>query len=92
MGYQVAPRNSSERGRWTIDILGLDRDDVTTLRNDHYERVLVPLIRRYARVRGTGDPASLAEVLMEAELHSQPDAPFSLLARVAFRDAGILSA
>ena len=92
VGYQVAPRNGSERGRWTIDILGLDRDDVTTLRNDHYERVLVPVIRRYARAYGGGDAASLAEVLMEAGLHSQPDASFSLLARVAFRDAGILSA
>lgn len=91
VGYQVAPRNGSERGRWTIDVLGLDRDDVTTLRNDHYERVLVPLIRRFARARNSGDPTSLAEVLMDAELLSQPNAPFSLLAKVAFRDAGILA-
>lgn len=89
VGYQIAPLDGSERGRWTIDILGLDRDDLTRLRIGHYLRVLEPLIRRFARVRGTGDAAALAEILMEAEFHSQADAPFSLLARVAFRDAGL---
>lgn len=88
-GYQVAPRNGSARGRWTIDVLGLDRDDVTTLRNDHYERFLAPLIRRFGRARRAGDAASLAEALMDAELLCQPNAPFSLLAKVAFRDAGM---
>lgn len=90
-GYQIAPVNGSERGRWTIKILGLDRDDLTKLRNDHYRRVVAPLLRRFPRARETEDAAALAEILMEAEMHSQPDAPFSLLARVAFRDAGILT-
>lgn len=90
VGYQIAPRNGSEHGRWTIDILGLDRDDLTTRRIDYYERTLTRVISRFATARRASDAAALAEALMDAELLCQPDAPFSLLARVAFRDAGIL--
>jgi uncharacterized protein (TIGR02646 family) len=92
VGYQVAPLNGSERGRWTIDILGLDRDDLTTLRRDYYEGTLARVISRFGMARRTGNAPALAEALMDAELLSQPNAPFSLLARVAFRDAGILRA
>ncbi len=89
-GYQIAPLEGSERGRWTIDILGLDRDDLTKLRHDHYARALEPLIHRFVRARANKNPAALAEVILEAQLHSQPAAPFALLGRVAFRDAGLL--
>jgi uncharacterized protein (TIGR02646 family) len=90
-GYQIAPFNGSERGRWTIQILGLDRDDLTKLRRSHYRRELVPLIDRFHRAQASGDAAAQEEILREAEAHSQPDAPFSLLARVTFQDAGILA-
>lgn len=53
------------------------------------ELVRMERLRRFNTARDAGNAAALAEILLEAALHTQPDAPFSLLAKVAFREAGL---
>jgi uncharacterized protein (TIGR02646 family) len=50
-GYQIAPRDGSERGRSTIEILQLDRDDLYAIRRSYCRRYLQPLIERFAACR-----------------------------------------
>ena len=88
-GYQIAPRDGSARGRSTIEVLKLDRDDLYEIRKGYYRRCLQPLIERFAACRAAGDQDGLAQVIRQATAHAAPDAPFALLARTAFRDAGI---
>jgi len=90
-GFQIAPRNASERGRWTIETLQLDRDDLTELRTFYYQRTLLPLIQRFGTARRQGDSQALALCAAEAAGLTLPEAPFSLLARVALREAELLA-
>jgi len=84
-GYQIAPRNGSERGRQTIEILKLDRDDLTEMRRRYYRRHLEPLLKRFAKAEGRGDRSAVEEALQDAEALKATTAPYALLARVALR-------
>jgi uncharacterized protein (TIGR02646 family) len=89
-GFRIAPRNLSERGKATIAVLGLDRDDLVELRRKYYHRCLEPVIVRYGVARRSGDERRMREVRAEASRLAAPEQPHTLLARAAFREAGLL--
>jgi uncharacterized protein (TIGR02646 family) len=84
-GYEVAPQDGSERGRRTIEVLELDRDDLSEIRRAYYRRHLQPLLERFAEAEQDGDGAALFKIRREAETLRAADSPFALLARVALR-------
>lgn len=84
-GFEIAPRDGSERGRRTIQVLALDRDDLSQIRQTYYHRCLQPLIQRFANAEHRGDQRALEEIRKEAEALKAANAPFALLARVALR-------
>lgn len=90
-GYQIAPRNGSARGRKTIEVLGLDRDDLTRLRLRYYKRHIAPLLKRFHRARAAGDVATMRDCHTSATALAVPDAPFSLFARSILTDGGLLA-
>jgi uncharacterized protein (TIGR02646 family) len=84
-GYEIAPRNGSERGRRTIEILALDRDDLFQFRRAYYLRHLQPLLERFAKAEEKQDERELAQIRQEAGFLKSVDAPFALLARTALQ-------
>jgi uncharacterized protein (TIGR02646 family) len=84
-GYQIAPRNGSERGRRTIEILKLDRDDLTEMRRKYYRRHLEPLLERFAEAERKGENGALRRIRQEAEALRGATAPYALLSRVALQ-------
>ena len=83
---QIAPRHGSNRGAETIRILGLDRDDLTSLRNKHYRMHLQSVIRRF---RSPDHATVRARVVSDAKKLAAAYAEYALLARVLFRAANI---
>jgi uncharacterized protein (TIGR02646 family) len=88
--YQIAPR--TERGKLMIQAAQLDRDDLTTLRNEYYRQHLEPIVKRFQRARSRGEDAAASAAAKEARRFTQPGFPFVLLAKSTFRDAGMLVA
>jgi uncharacterized protein (TIGR02646 family) len=88
-GYEVAPRDGSERGQRTIEILELDRDDLSEIRRAYYRRHLQPLLERFAEAERDGDGAALTQIRREAAVLRAAESPFALLARVALRGIGV---
>lgn len=84
-GYEIAPLNGSEQGKKTKEILQLDRDDLSANRRKYYEKVLQPLLVRFATAERLGDQQALAEIREDARKLTAPDTRYSLLARVALR-------
>jgi uncharacterized protein (TIGR02646 family) len=84
-GYEIAPRDGSQRGRWTITILELDRDDLSEIRRAYYRRHLQPLLERFAEAEDKSDESALVQVRREAVTLKAAESPFALLARVALR-------
>lgn len=91
-GYQVAPRNASERGKKTIEVLGLDRDSLTRRRLKYYKKHLKSLIARFKRARANGDSACIRECRGEARELIKADAEFSLFTRTILAEKGLLRA
>lgn len=89
-GYRIAPRDQSDRGRTTILVLGLDRDDLVELRAKYYKAFVEPALRRYADAERRADAAAINEARREAASLAAAKQPHALLARTAFRDAGLL--
>jgi uncharacterized protein (TIGR02646 family) len=87
-GYEVAPRDGSERGRRTIEILELDRDDLSEIRRRYYRKHLQPLLERFAEAERNGDGVALNQIRQEAATLKAADSPFALLARIALRGIG----
>ncbi|HEY2291816.1 MAG TPA: hypothetical protein VGM86_14040 [Thermoanaerobaculia bacterium] len=85
-GYEVAPRDGSERGRRTIEILELDRDDLSEIRRAYYRRHLQQLLERFSEAEREGEGAALTQIRREAATLKAADSPFSLLARIALRE------
>jgi uncharacterized protein (TIGR02646 family) len=85
-GYQIAPRDGSDRGRRTIEVLELDRDDLSELRRAYYLRHLQPLLERWVKARQKNDEEALEEIRSEARALQSAESPFALLARVALQD------
>lgn len=85
-GYQIAPRNSSERGQRTIEVLKLDRDDLNKFRNRYYKLHLEPLLERYAEALSEGNGPALERIRLEARVLKTPASPYALLARVALHE------
>lgn len=84
-GYEIAPLDGSERGKRTLDLLVLDRDDLADNRRKYYVKVLQPLLQRFARAEAEADDEVLAEVRQQACLLATADTRYSLLSRVALR-------
>lgn len=42
LSWWAKPRNGSHRGKVTIDVCGLNRDDLREIRDDHYATVILP--------------------------------------------------
>lgn len=84
--YRIAPRNGSARGRETITAARLDRDDLNELRDKHHA-TLAAVANLVGAAKGT---ALEAQVTAMAQALCQAASPFALLARVFFRDAGVL--
>lgn len=85
-GYQIAPRNGSERGQRTISALKLDRDDLTRFRWKHYKLHLEPLLERFGEAAYEGNERELERIRREAQALKAPTSPYALLARVALRE------
>lgn len=83
--FQVVARNGSRRGRETVDAAGLDRDELTTLRNAHYRHHLRPVIRRFAKARQDGDNDAMADALADARELVRADREYSLFAKAIFQ-------
>jgi uncharacterized protein (TIGR02646 family) len=84
-GYEIAPLDRSEKGHITKEVLVLDRDDLTSARQKYYEKVLAPLLKRFARAREKGDEEAEAEIREQAHTLAASDSRFALLAKVALR-------
>ena len=84
----MAPRNGSERGKRTIEILELDRDDLSELRRAYYRRHFQPLLERFAAAKHKGEVAALVQIRKEAATLKAAYSPFALLARVALQEIG----
>jgi uncharacterized protein (TIGR02646 family) len=81
-GPQIAPRDGSERGKKTIEILKLDRDDLFEIRRKYYVNVLQPVLQRFVDAK---TPQETEKIRAEARALAAADTPFALLARVALR-------
>lgn len=77
--YRIAARDV--RGEWTIRACALDRDDLDELRDAWFDDMVAPVMAAHRRGVDVGD---LVVALVA------PRREFALLARVAFRDAGML--
>ncbi len=77
-GWHPAPRNKSARGRWTRDVLALDRDELTELRADYVRDVLRPVRRRFGAAQ---TPKEKQQAKHDAQALVKPDREYSLLAR-----------
>jgi uncharacterized protein (TIGR02646 family) len=84
-GYEIAPRNGSERGKKTIEVLKLDRDDLAEFRRAHYQKVLQPVLEQFAIAQNEATSKAVAQVRKVARALAAADTPFALLARVALR-------
>jgi len=84
-GYEIAPREGSDRGRKTIEILQLDRDDLSEFRRAYYRKILQPILERFADAQTAGNSQEIERVRSEARDLTSADTPFALLARVALR-------
>ncbi|MBI5497304.1 MAG: hypothetical protein HY904_19980 [Deltaproteobacteria bacterium] len=84
--WRIAPRRRSPFGRKTIEVCGLDRDELDELRDKHVVSHLQPALDAYrcARTRGQRDAA-----LRAARRLCEPGEPFSLLAREFFLQQGM---
>jgi uncharacterized protein (TIGR02646 family) len=85
-GFQIAPRNDSERGRWTIQVLKLDRDDLSKFRLKYYKSCLEPLLERFAEATHKGNQLELERIRREAQILRAASAPYALLARIVLRE------
>jgi uncharacterized protein (TIGR02646 family) len=88
-GYEISPKDGSERGRRTIEILELDRDDLSEIRRAYYRRHLQPLLERFAEAEREGDGAALTRIRQEAAVLRAAESPFALLTRIALRGIGV---
>lgn len=84
-GYEIAPREGSDRGKKTIEILQLDRDDLSEFRRIYYRKILQPILERFAGAQAAGKPQEIEKTRVEALELTAADTPFALLARVALR-------
>lgn len=88
--YRITPRNGSDRGRETIAAARLDRDDLDELRDAHRRDFLEAIADLFDAAKDAGAAGLEAQVQAMARDLSSASAPFALLARVFFRDRGIL--
>lgn len=57
--WWARPRNNSYLGNSTIDVCGLNRADLREIREDHYERVVIPHSRAISEAMAANDIARL---------------------------------
>ncbi len=78
-----------ERGEKMIEVAQLDRDDLNDFRDFHCEEFIQPVIDRYRKAEAEKNAAQKAVAEADAERLCHAKMPYALLARIAFRDAGI---
>lgn len=78
-----------ERGKATVEVTKLDRDELLELRVEHFETFLRPLLERWRAAGGDLEAPAGREVLDSARLAAAPAAPFAGMARFFLRQAGI---
>jgi len=79
--YRIAGLDA--RGRWTVRAAQLDRDDLAELRDAYHQEILQPVIDLFVAGQ-VAQARSFATLLVRDRME------YALLARVVFRDAGIL--
>lgn len=84
--YRIAPRNGSMRGRATIDAARLDRDDLDEVRDKH-QATLDSVAELFEAAKGTEFEEKVTSMAQEL---CGATSRFALLARVFFRNAGVL--
>ena len=86
-GYQPAGR--TEKGRRTVDLCRLDRDDLFERRRKHYRKNVLPLLRLWKSVEGA-TPDVRADVTAYARGLAQASQPFAAMTRAVFSRHGLL--
>lgn len=79
-----------ERGKETIRTVDLNRDALKERRNKYYQGHILPVIRRFKDAKRRGDAELEQQSLRDARRLAQAKQQFALLARDAFRRAGML--
>ncbi|MEM7205004.1 MAG: hypothetical protein AAF628_32415 [Planctomycetota bacterium] len=87
--YQLAPR--SERGRVTIEVLGLRRDGLKDLYQQHVSETLAAVIRDYRRDKKRGDRNGVRRARDRAKRLCVREKRFSLLALCCFLEQGVVT-
>jgi uncharacterized protein (TIGR02646 family) len=85
------PVGLDERGKATIKATQLDtRDKLAKHRARHYEKHIVPLIRRHKRAQQNHDDDALADVQKDAQLLAEADSAYVGMTRALLKQQGML--
>ena len=83
--WWARPRTGSLHGGWTLQVCGLNRDELRELRGDHVERVVRPRASELRDALRRGDQREITSTLARCRELIVETSPFSLLSYDALR-------